>query len=107
MNCDSAPLNNHPVVTNVTIDNSIKNSTPISTNHDSPIIVHQIDKQISGRDSQYLDKPSRVSFDLTKEDKLGIISHEMSIITIFGHEHFKQKSFTKFDIFHEKISTIS
>ena len=89
MNCDSAPLNNHPVVTNVTIDNSIKNSTPISTNHDSPIIVHQTDKQISGRDSQYLDKPSRVSFDLTKEDKLGIISHEMSIITIFGHKNFK------------------
>ena len=34
---------------------------------------------------------------------LGMISHKMSLITIFGHKHFRQK----FDIFHEKISTAS
>ena len=36
-------------------------------------------------------------------DSLGMISHKMSLITIFGHKHFRQK----FDIFHEKISTVS
>ena len=34
---------------------------------------------------------------------LGIISHKMSLITIFGHKHFRQK----FDIFHGKFSTAS
>ena len=34
---------------------------------------------------------------------LGMILHKMSLITIFGHKHFRQK----FDIFHEKISTAS
>ena len=32
---------------------------------------------------------------------LGMISHKMSLITNFGHKHFRQK----FNIFHEKIST--
>ena len=31
----------------------------------------------------------------------------MSLITIFGHKHFRQKFHQKFDIFHEKISTAS
>ena len=36
-------------------------------------------------------------------DKLGKVSHKMSLITIFGHKH-KIKSFIKvFDIFHEKF----
>ena len=35
---------------------------------------------------------------------LGMISHKMSLITIFGHKHFMQKFHQKFDIFHEKIS---
>ena len=39
--------------------------------------------------------------------KLGMISHKMSLITIFGHTHFRQKFHQKFDIFHEKISTAS
>ena len=36
-------------------------------------------------------------------DPLGMISHKMSLITIFGYKHFRQK----FDIFHKKISTAS
>ena len=38
---------------------------------------------------------------------LGMISHKMSLITIFVHKHFRQKFHQKFDIFHEKISTAS
>ena len=38
---------------------------------------------------------------------LGMISHKMSLITIFGHKHFRQKFHQKFGIFHEKISTAS
>ena len=38
---------------------------------------------------------------------LGMISHKMSLITIFGQKHFRQKFHQKFDIFHEKISTAS
>ena len=34
---------------------------------------------------------------------LGMISQKKSLITIFGHKHFRQK----FDIFHEKNSTAS
>ena len=35
---------------------------------------------------------------------LGMISHKMSlIITIFSHQHFRQKIHQKFDIFHEKF----
>ena len=34
---------------------------------------------------------------------LGMISHKMSLITIFGHKHFRQKFHQKFDIFQEKI----
>ena len=37
--------------------------------------------------------------------ELGMFSHKMSLITIFGHKHFKQKFHQKFDIFQEKIST--
>ena len=40
-------------------------------------------------------------------DTLGMISHKMSLIIIFGHKHFRQKFHQKFDIFHEKISTAS
>ena len=40
-------------------------------------------------------------------DKLGMISHKMSLITIFVNKHFRQKFHQKFDIFHEKISTAS
>ena len=29
---------------------------------------------------------------------VGTVSHKMSIITIFGHEHFKQIFVTKFDV---------
>ena len=32
-----------------------------------------------------------------------MISHKMSLITIFGHKHFTQKFHKKFDIFHKKI----
>ena len=38
---------------------------------------------------------------------LGMISHKMSLITIFGHKHFTQKFHQKVDIFHEKNSTVS
>ena len=38
---------------------------------------------------------------------LGIVSHEMSLITIFGHKQFVQEFQEKFDIFHEKITTAS
>ena len=38
---------------------------------------------------------------------LGMISYKMSLITIFGHKHFRQKFLQKFDIFHEKVSTTS
>ena len=31
-----------------------------------------------------------------------MVSHKMSLITIFGHKHFRQKFHQKFDIFHEK-----
>ena len=34
-----------------------------------------------------------------------MISHKMSLITIFGHKHFWQKFHQKFDIFHEKVLT--
>ena len=34
---------------------------------------------------------------------LGMISHKMSLITIFDHKHFRQKFLQKFDIFHEKF----
>ena len=33
---------------------------------------------------------------------LGMFSHEMSLITIFVHKHFRQKCHHKFDIFQEK-----
>ena len=46
-----------------------------------------------------------VTFD--KTIFLGMISHKISLITIFGHKHFRQKFHQKFDIFHEKISTAS
>ena len=36
---------------------------------------------------------------------IGMISHKISLITIFGHKHFRQKFLQKFDIFHKKIST--
>ena len=35
--------------------------------------------------------------------ELGMISHKMSLITIFGHKHFRQKFHQKIYIFHEKI----
>ena len=35
---------------------------------------------------------------------LGMISHKKSLITIFGHKHFRPKFQQKFDIFHEKVS---
>ena len=41
------------------------------------------------------------------QKKLGMISHKMSLITIFGHNHFKQKFHHKFDTFYEKILTAS
>ena len=34
---------------------------------------------------------------------VGMVSHKMSQITIFGHKHFRQK----FDILYKKISTAS
>ena len=37
----------------------------------------------------------------------GMVSHKMSLITIFGHKHFRQKFHQKFDIFHKKNSTAS
>ena len=37
------------------------------------------------------------------DNVLGMISHKMSLITIFGHKHFRQKFHQKFDIFQEKI----
>ena len=37
-----------------------------------------------------------------EDDVVGIISHKMTIITIFGHNHFRQKFHQKFDIFLEK-----
>ena len=36
-----------------------------------------------------------------------MVSYNTSLITIFGHKHFRQKFHQKFDIFHEKISTAS
>ena len=36
-----------------------------------------------------------------------MVSHKMSLITIFGHKHFRQNFHQKFDIFYEKISTAS
>ena len=38
---------------------------------------------------------------------LGMISHKKSLITIFGHKHFKQKFHQKFEHFHKKFSTPS
>ena len=38
-------------------------------------------------------------------NRLGMISHKKSLITVFGHKHFRQKFHHNFDIFHEKIST--
>ena len=40
-------------------------------------------------------------------EELGMISHKKSLITIFGHSHFRQKYHQKFDIFYEKISKAS
>ena len=37
--------------------------------------------------------------------QLGMISHKMSLLTIFGHKHFRQKFHQNFYIFHEKFST--
>ena len=36
-------------------------------------------------------------------NQLGMISHKISLITIFGHKHFRQKFHQKFDIFHKKF----
>ena len=36
--------------------------------------------------------------------ELGMFSHKMSLITIFGHKHKIKNFIKKFDIFHEKIS---
>ena len=36
---------------------------------------------------------------------LGMISHRMSLITIFGHKHLWQKFHQKLNIFHEKKKT--
>ena len=38
---------------------------------------------------------------------IGMISHKKSLITIFGHKHFRHKFHQKIDIFHVKISTAS
>ena len=45
------------------------------------------------------------AFSMEDAARLGMISHKMSLITIFGHKHFRQKIHQDFDIFHEKIST--
>ena len=42
-------------------------------------------------------------FDTLAENVLGMVPHKMSLITILGHKHFKQK----FVIFYEKNSTAS
>ena len=43
-----------------------------------------------------------------RADPLGMISHEISLITIFGHKHFWQRyHHQKFNIFHEKRPTAS
>ena len=34
---------------------------------------------------------------------LGMVSHKMSLITIFGHKLFRQKIHQKYDIFHKKF----
>ena len=38
--------------------------------------------------------------------ELGMVSHKMSIITIFGHKHFKQKFHHKFDILIQQPSIL-
>ena len=38
------------------------------------------------------------------EDLVGMVSHKMSLITIFGHKHIIKNFIKKFVIFHEKIS---
>ena len=40
---------------------------------------------------------------MTSTPVVGMISHKMSLITIFGHKHFKQKFHQKFDIFTKKF----
>ena len=44
---------------------------------------------------------------LVRNVALGMISHKKSLITIFGHKHFRQKFHQKFGIFHVKISRAS
>ena len=41
---------------------------------------------------------------LSENQRLGMISHKMSLITIFGHKHEIKNFIKKFDNFHEKIS---
>ena len=61
--------------------------------------------KITPRQNTYIDSSGK---SVPKEFKqLGIVSHKMSLITIFGHKHFRQNFHQKFDIFHEKISTAS
>ena len=40
-------------------------------------------------------------------DRIGMISHKKSLITIFGYKHFEQKFHQRFGNFHVKISTAS
>ena len=37
------------------------------------------------------------------DELLGMFSHKISLITIFGHKHLMQKFLQKFDILYEKI----
>ena len=54
---------------------------------------------------EHFDDPTEVENDKVIVRMLGMISHKKSLITIFGHKHFRQKFHHNFDIFHEKIST--
>ena len=65
----------------------------------------QIDCPISQLPTCLIDIIKFINSEDGKE--LGMTSHKMSLITIFGHKLFRQKFHQKFDIFHKKISTDS
>ena len=73
---------------------------------EEPLEVQKISDQVTdtstGATSLFVGT-TRDHFQGKKVLKLGMISHKMSLITIFGHKHKIKNIIKKFDIFHKKF----
>ena len=78
--------------------------------NNEPLAVLTQDSMVLGQVEEILDQTDHNGFPVVvsmESQYLGMISHKKSLITIFGHKHFRHKFHQKIDIFHVKISTAS